>query len=134
MQVKPAPQRQPKTIMDIIFLNDLRIETVVGVYEWERKLPQTIQLDIEIGLPPAQPQRADSIDDTIDYAAVAARVRESLKQHQFLLIEAMAEHISAIILTEFGSPWTRVSITKLGLIRGIKRLGVCIERGVKPSS
>jgi dihydroneopterin aldolase len=114
--------------LDIIFISDFRLEILVGVYEWERRVAQTVQLDIEIGLPP-RPKRSDRIGDTIDYAKVVARIEASLAQNRFLLIEALAEHVADIVMTEFGAPWVRASVTKLGALKGVKRLGVTIERG-----
>ena len=116
--------------VDTIFINDFRLEILIGVYEWERRVPQTVQLDLEIGLPPRD-KRSDRIGDTIDYAKVVARIEESLAQNRFLLVEALAEHIAQLVLTEFGAPWIRASVTKLGALKGVKRLGVTIERGVR---
>ena len=116
--------------MDIIFINDFRLEILIGVYEWERRVPQTVQLDIEIGLRP-RPKRSDKIGDTIDYAKVVARIEASLGENRFLLIEALAEHITELVLTEFGAPWVRASVTKLGALKAVKRLGVTIERGAR---
>ena len=114
--------------MDTIFINDFRLEILIGVYEWERRVPQTVQLDLEIGLPP-RAKRSDRIGDTIDYAKVVARVQQSLAENRFVLVEALAEHIAQLVATEFGAPWLRVSVTKLGALKGVKRLGVTIERG-----
>jgi dihydroneopterin aldolase len=115
--------------MDIIFIQDFRVETLIGIYEWERRVPQTIQIDIEIGNPASPAARTDSIDDTIDYGAVVSRIEETLKQQHFLLLERLAEHIAGIVMGEFKSPWVKVSVAKLQLLRGVKRLGVTIERG-----
>jgi dihydroneopterin aldolase len=114
--------------MDTIFINDFRLEILVGVYEWERRVPQTVQLDLEIGLPP-RPKRSDRIGDTIDYAKIVARIEQSLAENRFALVEALAEHIAQLIMTEFGAPWIRASVTKLAALKGVKRLGVTIERG-----
>ena len=114
--------------MDTIFISDFRVEILIGVYEWERRVPQIVQLDLEVGLPPRE-KRSDKIGDTIDYAKVVGRVEQSLADHHFLLVEALAEHIAQLITTEFGAPWVRVSVTKLGALKGVKRLGVTIERG-----
>ena len=116
--------------MDTIFISDFRLEILIGVYEWERRVPQTVQLDLEIGLPPRD-MRSDRIGDTIDYAKVVARIQESLAHNRFVLVEALAEHIAQLVLGEFGSPWIRASVTKLGALKGVKRLGVTIERGVR---
>lgn len=116
--------------MDTIFINDFRLEMLIGVYEWERRVPQTVQLDLTIALPPAE-RRSDKIAETIDYSKVVARIETSIAEQRFLLIEALAEHIAHIVLTEFGAPWVRLSVTKLGALRNVKRLGVTIERGSK---
>jgi dihydroneopterin aldolase len=114
--------------MDTIFISDFRFDILVGVYEWERRVAQTVQLDLEIALPP-RPKRSDKIGDTIDYSKVVKRIEETLAENRFLLVEALAEHIAQLIMTEFGAPWIRASVTKLGALKGVKRLGVTIERG-----
>ena len=116
--------------MDTIFINDFRLEILVGVYEWERRVPQTVQLDLEIGLPP-RPKRSDKIGDTIDYAKIVARIEQSLAENRFALVEALAEHIAQLVISEFHAPWVKTSVTKLGALKGVKRLGVTIERGSK---
>ena len=116
--------------MDIIFIHDFRLEILIGVYEWERRVPQTVQLDLEIGLP-ARVKRSDRIGDTIDYSKIVSRIEASLAHNRFVLVEALAEHIAQLIMTEFGSPWVKASVTKLAAIRSVKRLGVTIERGAK---
>lgn len=117
--------------MDIIFIEDFRVETLIGIYEWERRVPQTIQLDIEIGNPRSRAASTDKIEDTIDYGAVVSRIEETLKQQHFLLLERLAEHLASMILSEFKAPWVKVSVAKLQLLRGVKRLGVTIERGAR---
>ena len=114
--------------MDTIFISDFRLEILIGVYEWERRVAQTVQLDLEIGLPPRE-RRSDRIGDTIDYSRIVSRIRESLAVNHFLLVEALAEHIAQLVMNEFGAPWIRASVTKLGALKGVKRLGVTIERG-----
>ena len=115
--------------MDIIFISDLRLDILLGVYNWERKVPQTVQFDLEIGIPDTGRPRSDRIGETIDYSKVVARIIGSLKDNHFLLIERLAEHVAQIVMNEFESPWIKVSVTKLAAIKGVKRLGVTIERG-----
>jgi dihydroneopterin aldolase len=122
------PERQ-SPVMDIIFLREVKVDIFVGIYEWERKVPQTVQLDLEVGLPHSRACETDNVEDTIDYGRIVARIRESLAERRFALVEALAEHISRLIRQEFGAPWVRISVAKLGLIRGVKQLGVVIERG-----
>lgn len=118
--------------MDIIFLDEIRLDIVIGIYEWERQAPQTVQLDIEIGLPHSRAGHSDDVADTIDYGAVMLRLREVAAQRHFNLVEAFAEHVAGLILAEFGAPWVKVGVAKLGMLRGVKRLGIRIERSKAP--
>lgn len=115
--------------MDIIFIRELKVDLIIGIYEWERQIPQTIQMDLEIGLPDSRACLSDRVEDTIDYSRIVSRIRETLAENRFSLVEALAEHVAQLILSEFHAPWTKVSVAKLGLIRGVKQLGVLIERG-----
>jgi 7,8-dihydroneopterin aldolase/epimerase/oxygenase len=114
--------------MDIIFLNDFKTKALIGIYPWERIVAQTIQLDLEIALPTSRACITDQIEDALDYALIVERINKILAEKHFSLLEALAEHIAQTILTEFKSPWVKVRIAKLGIIRGVKKLGVCIER------
>lgn len=120
--------------MDIVFLEEIKLDILIGIYEWERKIPQTIRIDIEIGLPHSRAGETDSIEDTIDYGTVMERIRHTVAEQHFSLVEALAEHIASLIRNEFGAPWVKVSVAKLGMLRGVKRLGVVIERGERSST
>jgi 7,8-dihydroneopterin aldolase/epimerase/oxygenase len=123
--------------MDIIFINELRLAIKVGIYAWEKAAPQTVQFDLEIGLPNATNARAaasNSIDDTIDYAKVVARIESLTADTHFPLVEKLAEDIAGVITGEFKAPWVRVSVAKLGALKNVKRLGVVIERGSRSPS
>lgn len=117
--------------MDILFLRDFRLDLIIGVYEWERKVPQPVRLDLEIGLPNSRAGETDNVVDTIDYGAVAARVRDYLVHapQPITLVETVAEHVAAIVRDEFGSPWVKVSVTKFAIVPGVKELGITVERG-----
>lgn len=117
--------------MDIIFISDFRLDTLIGVYEWERKVPQTVQFDLEIAMRDSRAGKSDDIGDTIDYTKVVARIEQTLAENHFSLLETLAEHIAQIVLGEFKSPWVKVSVTKLAPLRNVKRLGVSIERGTR---
>lgn len=117
--------------VDIIYLRDLRIETVIGVYEWERRIKQAIILDIEMGTDIRKAAQTDSLDDTLNYKAVAKRLIEFVGNSQFQLVETLAERIAEIILTEFQVPWLRLQVNKQGAVRGARDVGVIIERGVR---
>ncbi len=114
--------------MDIIFLQEVKVETRLGVPEWERLKPQTIVLDIELAMPHSRSCRTDTIEDTIDYGRIVARIRETLAEQSFKLVEALAEHVCQMILNEFGTPWVRIKVGKPGILPGVRQLGVVIER------
>ncbi len=115
--------------MDIIFLRELRVETLIGVYEWEKRVPQPLQLDLEIALPSSRAGQSDNFADALDYAEIAAHIQKVLASGHFSLLEALAEHIARILLDDFRSPWVKVSVAKLSAIRNCKQVGICIERG-----
>ena len=118
--------------MDTIFISELRIDAVVGVYEREKRARQTIQLDLEVGLPAARGTRSGELLETIDYAAVVARVERLFQEEHFPLLENAAEAVAGVIRQDFRAPWVKVAIAKLAPLRNVKRLGVVIERGTKP--
>jgi dihydroneopterin aldolase len=114
--------------MDIIFLSEVKVQTKLGVPEWERMVEQTIILDIEIGYDLSKACKSDKVADTIDYGAVVSRVRETLKENSFQLVEALAEHICQLILAEFKALTVKVKVAKPSILPGLKALGVVIER------
>jgi dihydroneopterin aldolase len=115
--------------VDRISLQELRVDTIVGVHQWERQRAQTIELNLEFAIPGERAGHTDRIADTIDYGAVVERIRASLAGTRFKLLERVCEHVAGLLLNEFGTPWCRVSAAKIGLVRGVKRLAVTIERG-----
>jgi dihydroneopterin aldolase len=117
-----------KRKMDVIFIQAFRADTVIGIYDWERKIPQPLEIDIEIGIPESAAGTSDAIGDTVDYGSVVERVREVLSSHGFSLLEALAEHLAQIVLAEFGAPWVRLSVAKIDAMNGVARLGIRIER------
>ncbi len=119
--------------MDIIFLSEVKIQTKLGVPDWERLVPQTVVLDIEITMPNSDSCKTDEIHDTIDYGAVVSRIRETLSEQNFKLVEALAEHICQLLIKEFKTPWVKIKVSKPGILPGVKALGVVIERGQKPT-
>jgi len=119
--------------MDIVFIHDLQVETVIGIYDWERKIKQTISLDIEMATDISKAAKSDDIEDTLSYKTVAKRLIEFIEQSEFELVEALAEKICSIILDEFSVPWVKLTLHKPGAVRGSKSVGVMIERGSKPA-
>ncbi|NTV09308.1 MAG: dihydroneopterin aldolase [Zoogloea sp.] len=114
--------------MDFIFIEELRVDAHVGIYARERVAPQTLELNLTFGVPDAAAQ-ADDIADTIDYAKVIHRLREELASRQFNLIETLGEFVVTLLFEEFGAPWVKLAIAKIGVMKGVKRVGVFIERG-----
>ncbi len=113
---------------DTIFLHGLKVETIVGVWDWERKIRQTVSIDIEMGADVRRAAETDNIDDTLDYKAVAKQVQQMVADSEFRLIETMAEKIAELVLTEFEVTWIQVRVSKPGAIRGAKDVGVLIRR------
>ncbi|MCH8306706.1 MAG: dihydroneopterin aldolase [Gammaproteobacteria bacterium] len=114
--------------MDTIFLHDLRVETIVGVGDWERKIRQTVSIDLEMGADIRRATESDSIDDTLNYKLVAKRVQQFVAESSFQLVETLAERIADIVLKEFDVPWVEVRVNKPGAIRGARDVGVKIRR------
>jgi dihydroneopterin aldolase len=117
--------------MDIVYINDLKIDTIIGIYDWEREVRQTISLDLEMGTDIRQAAATDDIQYALNYKAVSKRLIEFIEGSEFLLVETMAEQVSEIIRQEFKVPWLRLRIGKPGAIRGARDVGVVIERGVE---
>ncbi len=115
--------------MDKIFLSELKIETVIGIWEWERKIRQTVVVDLEMNADIARAAATDSVEDTLNYKAVAKRIQQFVEDSSFQLVETLAENIAAIVRDEFGVQWVKVRVNKPGAIRGSRDVGVIIERG-----
>lgn len=114
--------------MDTIFIREFRVDAWVGIYDWEKLRPQTLELDIEIAIPGTAAGRTDDIGDTVHYGLVVERFRTELAERRFGLLEALAEHLAAIVTGEFKAPWVRLSVAKLGHVRGVRKVGVTLER------
>lgn len=114
--------------MDIIYLRDLRVDTVIGIYDWEREIRQTVVIDLEMGTDIRRAAETDAIEDTLDYKAIAKAVIAFVEQSEFQLVETLAERVAELILRDFSVPWLRLSINKQGAVRGARDVGVCIER------
>lgn len=117
--------------MDIIYLNDLEIETVIGIYDWERKIKQKVRLDLEMGADIRRAAASDDIEDTLNYKSVAKRLIQFVGESEFQLVETLAERVADIIVNEFEIPWVRVKLNKPGAVRYAGDVGVIIERGNK---
>jgi dihydroneopterin aldolase len=116
--------------MDIIFIEELRAETWIGIYPREKAAPQTVEISLRIGVSTESAGSSDDIRDTVDYAVVVERLRDDLGKVHFNLIEALAEHVAHWLLETFAVHWVQVSVAKLGMLPGVKRVGVVIERSM----
>lgn len=114
--------------MDFIFIEGMRVEARVGVYARERTAPQTLDIDLTFGVPD-EAAAHDELADTIDYSQVITRIREQLAVRHFNLLEALGEYVIALMFEEFKAPWVKLSLAKVGVAPGVRRVGVFIERG-----
>jgi 7,8-dihydroneopterin aldolase/epimerase/oxygenase len=117
--------------MDIIYLHNLKIECVIGIWEWERRVKQTIILDLDMAADIRRAAASDRIEDTLNYKAVAKRLLDYVGNSQFQLVETLAEKVAQVLLAEFRLEWVRVRVNKKGAVRGASDVGVIIERGQK---
>ncbi len=114
--------------MDTIFIREFRVDAWVGIYEWEKQRAQTLEMEIDIGVPGNEVGRSDNIHDTVHYGEVIERIQKELSDRRFKLLEALAEHCCGIIVKDFRAPWVRLSVAKLGHIRNVRKVGVTLER------
>ena len=123
------PHKQDAVIlMDLIVIRGLHIETIVGHYPYEREAPQPLEFDLELAIPNTSVYQSDRLHDTINYAAVAEYIRSECDVHHFRLLERMADHLARGILTEFKTPYVKLTVVKLGILKGLKQVGVMVER------
>ena len=113
---------------DTIYLYDLRVDAIVGIWDWERKIRQVVSIDLEMGADIRKAAASDSVEDTLNYKNVAKRVQQFVADSEFQLVETLAEKIAEIVLTEFDVPWVDVRINKPGAIRNARDVGVRIRR------
>jgi len=114
--------------LNSIFIHDLRVETRIGVYEWERHMPQTIRIDVEFALPSARPFASGEFADAVDYAAVVDRIKAAARHNPHPLVERFAESLAQLVLEEFGAPTVKIRVAKLAPLPGVREVGVAIER------
>ena len=115
--------------MDIVYIRDLRIETIIGIYDWEREVKQTISLDLEMAHDIRQAAETDDIAYALNYKSIAKRLIAFIEASEFLLVERMAEEIARIVREEFSGPWLQLRVSKPGALRDSQDVGIIIERG-----
>jgi dihydroneopterin aldolase len=115
--------------MDTVFLRGLRIETVIGIYGWEKEIKQPVVLDLEMSTDVARAANSDRIEDALNYKAVSKRLKQFVSESRFELVETLAERCARIVRDEFGVRWVRLSLNKIGAVSDAVDVGVVIERG-----
>ncbi len=115
--------------MDIIFLGGLEVDTVIGIYDWERTIRQTIVLDIEMGFDIRKAAATDDIAHALDYKTVSDRVAHFVEGSEYFLVETLIEEIAKLLLNEFSIPWVKITLNKRGAISRARDVGIIIERG-----
>lgn len=114
--------------MDKIFIHALKAEAIIGIYDWERQVRQTVLIDLELAADIRKAALTDSIDDTLNYKRVAKRILAFVESSQFHLVETLAEHVAMLVLDEFGISWVRITLSKPGAVRSSRDVGVSVER------
>ena len=120
--------------MDIVYIRDLQVDTIIGIYDWEREVRQTISLDLDMAADISKAARSDNIDDALNYKAVAKRLISFIEGSNCLLVERLAEEVAQIVIAEFNVPWVRLRLSKPGALRGSRDVGLIIERGYLPGT
>lgn len=115
--------------MDIVYIEGLEIETIIGIYDWERTTRQIVRLDLEMASDAKKAAASEDIEQALNYKSVSKRLIDFVESSEFLLVETMAERIAEIVMREFSVPWLRLKLGKPGAITGAKEVGVIIERG-----
>ena len=119
--------------MDIVYIRDLQVETIIGIYDWEREVRQTISIDLDMAADISKAACSDNIEDALNYKAVAKRLISFIEGSSCLLVERLAEEVAQIVVEEFNVPWVKLRLSKPGALRGSRDVGLIIERGTKVS-
>jgi 7,8-dihydroneopterin aldolase/epimerase/oxygenase len=115
--------------MDIVYISDLKVDTVIGIFDWERRIRQTVSLDLEMATDIRKAAASDHIDDALDYKNIGKRVIQFIEDSDFQLVETLAERVAEVVREEFGVAWLKLRLSKPGALRGSRDVGVIIERG-----
>jgi len=120
-------------LMDIVYIRALKIETVIGIFDWEREIKQSVCLDLDMAVDISKAAAGEDIDSTVSYKTVSDRLLEYVAKSEFLLVETMAEEVARIVREEFSVSWVRLRVGKPGAIAQAEDVGVLIERGERPA-
>lgn len=115
--------------MDSVFIKDLRVATVIGVYDWERQIKQTLRIDLEMGCDIQLAAKSDDIKDALDYKSVSNCLKQLATESDAQLVETLAERMANTVMKEFNVPWLKLTLDKAGAVSGAAGVGVIIERG-----
>ena len=116
---------------DKVFISELRVDTVIGIYDWERTIRQSVVIDLEMACDCARAAETDSVDDTLDYKAIGKRIIAFVEESEFFLVETLAHRLAETLVAEFGIGWLRLRVDKEGALRGARGVGVIVERGTQ---
>ena len=114
--------------MDIVYIRELEVRTIIGIFDWEREQRQVVSLDLEMGSDIATAAATDTIENALDYKAVAKRLIDFIEKSEFFLVETLAERVADLVVNEFNVPWVKLRLGKPGAVTGSKDVGVIIER------
>ena len=114
--------------MDIVYIRDLRVEALIGIYDWERSIKQMIRIDVEMGWDNRIPAASDQINDTLNYKEAAQHIKRLVLETEYQLVETLAERLVAMLIKEMQVPWVKLSLGKPYAVKDSSEVGVCIER------
>jgi 7,8-dihydroneopterin aldolase/epimerase/oxygenase len=114
--------------MDAIVFRDLRVEALIGIHRRERHVTQTLSIDLEIGIPGTTVFASDKVSDTIDYEQAMLGIKALAAAQHYRLVETFAERVASLLIGDFGAPWVKLSVAKMGILPNAKFVGVTIER------
>lgn len=118
--------------MDVVFIEDLKVNATIGIYDWERKIKQPLAFDVEMATDIRRAAETDAIEDTLNYKAVSKRITAFVEASEYQLVETLAEKVAALVLDEFDVSWLRLTLYKPGAVRGSRAVGIRIDRGASP--
>jgi len=117
--------------MDIVYIQALELDAVIGVYEWEQQIEQRLLLDLELGADIKKAAESDSLDDALDYFQISKRLRVFVREQRVELVETLVERIAQLLHDEFSVSWMRLKLAKPGAVSFAADVGVVVERGVR---